>query len=146
MTAIHPDLSPASIAPTSQRVARRRLQDLVRADAIVCAVGGFALLAAADAISELAGVATTGPVRAVGAFLVVLGMGLAWLGSTGDDARQRWIPLSAAGDIAWALASFALAFVADLSAAGRALILVQGVLVLAIGEAKLVLRRRAGDL
>ena len=80
--------------------------------------GGFALLAAADAISDLAGVATTGPVRAVGAFLVVLGMGLAWLGSAGDDARQRWIPLSAAGDIAWALASFALAFVADLSAAG----------------------------
>ena len=145
MTAIHPDLSPASITPTSQSVARRRLQDLVRADAIVCAVSGFALLAAADALADLAGVATTGPVRAVGAFLVVLGMGLAWLGSAGDDARQRWIPLSAAGDIAWALASFALAFVADLSGPGRALILVQGVLVLAIGEAKLVLRRRAGE-
>ncbi len=61
MTAIHPDLSPASIAPTSQSAARRRLQDLVRADAIVCAVSGFTLLAATDAISELAGVATTGP-------------------------------------------------------------------------------------
>ena len=105
---------------------------------------GSALLAAAGPVSDLVGVSTTGPVRAVGALLVVLGMGMAWLGSAGDNARQRWVPLSAAGDIAWAVASFAVALVGDLSGPGRALILVQGVLVLAVGEAKLVLRRRAG--
>ena len=145
VTAIHPDLSPASTTPTPQSAARRRLQDLVRADAIVCAVSGFALLAAADVL----GTSPASP-RPVPCAPSARSWSCSAWGWRGWD-RRVMTPgsggprSSAAGDIVWALASFAVAFVADLSGPGRALILVQGVLVLAIGEAKLVLRRRAGD-
>lgn len=65
------------------------------------------------------------------------------LATTTDAARLRWAPATAVVDLAWVLGSLVLAGLADLSGAGRVLLVVQGVAVLVIGEAKLVLVRRA---
>jgi hypothetical protein len=144
VTTVHPDAHPA-LAPRERdpQDARYLLRDLVRADAAVCALSGLALLLASDPLSDVAGVATTTPARGAGAFLVLLGVGLAWLSNVSDRTRLRWVPLSASGDLVWGLASLAVAVLVDLSGAGRTVIALQGLLVLAIGEAKLVLHRRA---
>jgi hypothetical protein len=135
VTTIHVD---ANAVPT-----RDPLRDLVRADALVCLGSGLALLVAAAPVSDLAGVATTGPARVVGAFFFALGIGLAALGAASHEIRERWVPVSAIGDIAWALASLAVAILADLTGPGRALVAAQGLLALAIGELKPALHRRA---
>ena len=123
--------------------AAQHLRDLVRVDAAAAAISGLALLAAAGPLTDLTGLTTAGPARVVGAFLLLLALDLAWLGAASDQARQRWVPISAAGDILWSVASFAVAAGADLTGPGRALIVMQGLLVLGVGEAKLVLHRRA---
>jgi hypothetical protein len=147
VTTTHVDSTRPVVEPTTalgeSGRAARHLRDLVRVDAAVAAISGVALLVAAGPLTDLAGLTTTGSARAVGAFLVLLALDLAWLGAASDQARLRWVPLSAAGDLLWTGASFAVAAFADLSGPGRALIVLQGLLVLGIGEAKLTLHRRA---
>ncbi len=141
MTAVHPttftDQTPREAEATT--VVRR----VVQADAALTAVGGGVVLAAAEPVADLLGLATTGPVLAVGAFFMALSLVLALVGRT--DARQllRVVPINAVGDLAWAAASIGVAALADLSGTGRALIAVQAVVVLAVGEAKLITVRRA---
>lgn len=138
MTAVHSSESShrASSPLTS-------LRQLMVADALFTGVAGIALLAAADPLAEEAGLSATGPLVAIGAFFVVLAAVVAGLGRASDAAVLRLVPLNGFGDVAWAAASVVVALAADLSGSGRALVLGQAVAVLAIGEAKLVLARRA---
>jgi len=142
MTTTHP-VTGTTVAPVAAGDAATALQRLVQLDAGVAAASGAALMAAAGPLSDLAGVPSTTPSRIVGAFLLLLAVDLVWLGTTSHGNRLRWVPASAAGDLAWAVASVAVAALADLTGPGRALIVVQGLAVLAIGEAKLLLHRRA---
>ncbi len=140
MTAVHPTtFTDQPRAAEATTFVRRSVQ----ADAALTAGGGVVVLAAAEPVADLVGVATTGPVIAVGAFFVALSLVLAVLGRT--DARHllRLVPINAVADLAWATASIGVAALADLSGTGRALIAIQAVAVLAVGETKLITVRRA---
>lgn len=141
MTTIETTVPPLAPARTPAR-ARDQLRSLMGADAALAAVSGLVLVLAGGPLSDLAGVDTAGPARLAGAFLLVLAVDLALLARATDAARQRWVPVSAAADLLWAAGSIAVAVLAELSGPGRALVAAQGVLVLGIGEAKLVLHRR----
>ena len=119
------------------------LRQLVVADAVVTGVAGWLLLVAAVDVAEWAGLTTAAPVRGVGAFFVLLGAALAGLSRASDGVLVRVVPVNAVGDLVWAVASVVVALAADLTGPARALILLQAVLVFAVGEAKLVLARRA---
>jgi hypothetical protein len=138
MTAVQPS-KPSHQASSSLGV----LRQVMIADALFTAVAGVGLLAGADPLAEEAGLATTGPLVAVGAFFVVLAALVAGLGRAPEPAVRRLVPLNGIGDVAWAVMSVVAALAADLSGRGRAVVLVQAVAVFAIGEAKLVLARRA---
>ncbi len=141
MTAVHPttvtDQTPREAAATT--VVRR----VVQADAVLTAFGGLVSLAAAEPVSDLLGLATTGPVIAVGAFFVALSLVLPLLGRTDARSLLRLVPINAVADLGWAAASIGVAVLADLSGSGRALIAIQAVAVLAVGEIKLITVRRA---
>jgi hypothetical protein len=125
---------------------RREVADLRRflvVEAAVTAALGVAMVAAADTLADRAGLATTTPVVAVGAFFIALPVLLAVLSRAPESALLRLAPINAAGDLAWAAASFGVAALADLSTTGRVLVAVQGLLVVGIGESKLWLARRA---
>jgi glucose uptake protein GlcU len=119
------------------------LRQLVVADAIVTGLSGVLLLVAAEDLADWAGLTTAGPVRLIGGFFVLLAVALAGLGRTNDRLLVRLLPANAIGDLLWAAASVVVAVAAELSGAARAVILVQAVIVLAVGEAKLMLSRRA---
>jgi hypothetical protein len=119
------------------------LRQLVVADAVVTGLTGWLLLVVSVDVAEWAGLATAGPVRGVGAFFVVLAVALAGLSRTSDGVLVRVVPVTAVGDLLWAVVSVVVALAADLAGAARALILLQAVFVFAVGEAKLVLARRA---
>lgn len=146
VTATHRAAQPLATTPRPAAAGSpplRRLRDIVRFDAAVGLTSGVALLVAAEPLSDLAGVDGTGPARAVGAFLVVYGLGLVALALGSDHGRLRGALVTAIADILWAVASVAVALTADLSGWGRALIAVQGLFVLGIGEVKLLVLRGA---
>lgn len=119
------------------------LRRFLVAEAIVTAALGAVMLVAADSLADRTGLATTGPVVAVGAFFVALPVVLAVLSRAPQRLLLRLAPINAVGDLAWAAASFAVAALADLSTTGRVLVALQGLLVVGIGEAKILLARRA---
>jgi hypothetical protein len=82
-------------------------------------------------------------VLTVGGFFVGLAVAVALLGRLADHLLLRLAPLNAYGDLVWAAASVVVGVTADLSGAGRVMVLGQAAAVLAIGEAKLLLTRRA---
>jgi len=137
MTAVQPPVA-AHRSPSP----RGALRQLMLADAVFTGVAGIALLLAADPVADEAGLSTSGPLLAIGAVFVVLAAIVAALSRAREDSLVRLVPLNGAGDLVWAAASVIVALSADLSGAGRAMVLVQAVAVLAIGEAKLVLPRR----
>lgn len=141
MTAVHPttftDQTPREAQATT--VVRR----VVQADAVITGFGGLVALAAAEPVRDLLGLATTGPVIAVGAFFVALSLVMALLGRTDTRSLLRLVPINAVADLGWAVASIGVAALADLSGPGRALIAIQAVAVLAVGETKLITVRRA---
>jgi len=142
VTAIHP---PVSVPPTegADHPAVATLRRIVMADAVLTAVAGVGLLGAAETWADEAGLATTGPVVAVGGFFVGLAVVVALLGRLPAATLVRAAPLNAVGDLAWAAGSVAVALAADLSGTGRAIVLAQAVAVLAVGEAKLLFARRS---
>jgi hypothetical protein len=144
MTTTHPT---ATAATTTRPAAGPRAVDDLRrflvGEAVTTAALGAAMLVAADSLADRAGLATTGPVVAVGAFFVGLPILLAVLSRSPQQLLLRLAPLNAVGDLAWAAASFAVAALADLTTTGRVLVALQGLLVVGIGEAKLFLARRA---
>ena len=113
------------------------------ADAVFTGVAGITLLLTADSLADEAGLATSGPLLAIGGFFVGLAVVVAAVGRAPEHSLLRLVPFNGAGDLVWTAASVFVALGADLSGAGRAMVLVQAVAVLAIGEAKLVLTRRA---
>jgi hypothetical protein len=119
------------------------LRQLMVADAVVTAVGGLGLLAGASMLAEEAGLTTAAPVRAVGGFFVVLAVVVATVGWRPERTLVRLTSVNGLGDLMWAAASVIVGLTADLSGSGRAVVLVQAVIVLAVGEAKLLLARRA---
>jgi hypothetical protein len=138
MTAVQPPV-------TAHRPPERlgALRQLMLADAVGTGAAGLALLLGADPLADEAGLATSGPVLAIGAFFVGLAVVVAAVGRAHEAVLLRLVPLNGAGDLAWAAGSVIVGLTADLSGSGRAMVLVQAVAVLAIGEAKLVLSRRA---
>ncbi|MEO6318567.1 MAG: hypothetical protein ABIP36_07280 [Acidimicrobiales bacterium] len=144
MTAVHP--TTLTDQPLRETRAATVVRRVVQADAAVTAVGGIVVLAAAEPVADLLGLATTGPVLAVGAVFVALSLVLALLGRADARSMLRLVPINAAGDLVWAAASIGVAALAELSGTGRALIAVQAVVVLAVGEAKLITVRRARSL
>jgi hypothetical protein len=137
MTAVQPPIT-ADRSPSPLGA----LRQLMLADAVFTLVAGIALLLAADPLADEAGLATSGPLLAIGAFFVVLAGVVAAVGRASEDLLPRLVPLNGIGDLGWAAASVIVSLSADLSGSGRALVLVQGVAVLVIGEAKLLLSRR----
>jgi hypothetical protein len=138
MTAVQPSVA-AQRSPSPVGV----LRQLMLADAVFTGVAGITLLLAAEPLADEAGLATSGPLLAIGGFFVGLAVVVAAVGRAREHSLLRLVPLNGAGDLVWTSASVFVALGADLSGAGRAMVLVQAVVVLAIGEAKLVLTRRA---
>ena len=105
-------------------------------DAGFCIVAGTALLASAALITDNVGLEGPTVVQAIGAFLVVLGAGLAAL----SRMPQRWARNGAAvtgvGDVSWAVGSFVLAVTAGLPAWAAGAILVQAAFTLGVAMAK----------
>ncbi len=144
MTAVQP--IPTAARPRTDGAdtpAQASVRRVVRADVALAAVSAAGLLGAARPLADLADLRTTGPLLAFGGFFAVLALGLLALGAAPARTLVRLTPVSGAGDVAWAAASVVVALVADLSGAGRAVVLVQAIVVLAMGEAKIALARRA---
>lgn len=142
MTAIEPALTDPRAAGAAHPPTTT-LRRVVMADAAVTAVAGVVLLAASRTLADESGLATTGPLVGIGGFFVGLAVVVAVLGRLPARTLIRLTPINALGDLAWAAASVVVAFAADLSGTGRAMVLAQALAVLAIGEAKLRLARRA---
>ncbi len=121
----------------------RLLRQVMVADAVATGVAGIGLLLAADPLADEAGLATTGPVLAVGGFFAVLALLVGAISRVRDPLLVRLAALNGGADVGWAVASVVVGLTADLSGTGRALVLVQAVAVLGVGEAKLLLARRA---
>ena len=80
----------------------------------------------------------------MGAFFITLAVIVAGVSRAPQALLVRLAALNAVGDLLWAAASVVwVALTADLSGTGRAMVLVQATVVLGVGEAKLVLSRRA---
>ena len=121
----------------------RSLRRLLVADAALTGLAGVLLLVTAQDMADWAGLSTATPMRVVGAFFVLLAVALAGVSRMRDGLLVRVVPVNAAGDVLWAIASLVVALVVDLTGGARALLVVQAVFVFAVGEAKLVLARRA---
>lgn len=119
------------------------LRRVIRLDVAACAVPGIALVALAGPVAELLDVDNTTPIVVAGVFLVVLAADLALLARSSTSILLRLTPWSAAGDLAWAVGSAALALLAPLSGVGRFVVLAQGLAVAGMAIAKLSARRRA---
>lgn len=119
------------------------LRRVIRLDVAACAGPGIALVGLAGPVADLLGVDGTTPIVVAGVFLVALAVDLALLARSSTATLLRLTPWSAAGDMAWALGSVALALLAPLSGIGRAVVLAQGLAVAGMAFAKLAARRRA---
>ena len=142
MTTTHPTAT-ATAERSWDHATVTDLRRFLVAEAVITAALGAAMLVAADSLADRSELTTTGPVVAIGVFLVALPVLLALLSRAPQRLLLRLAPLNAAGDLAWAAASFGVAALADLSTTGRVLVAAQGLLVVGIGEAKLFLARRA---
>jgi hypothetical protein len=142
VTAIHP---PLTERPTerAEHASVATLRGVFMADAGLTAVAGVAVLAASETLADEAGLATTGPLLGIGGFFVGLAIVVAILGRLPACSLVRAAPLNAIGDLAWVAGSVAVAVMADLSGAGRTMVLAQAVAVLAVGAAKLWFARRS---
>lgn len=121
------------------------LRRVLRLDVAACAIPGIALVALARPVADLLDVDDATPIVVAGAFLVVLAVDLALLARSSTATLLRLTPWSAAGDVAWAVGSVALALLAPLSGIGRALLVGQGLAVAGMAAAKLAARRSALD-
>jgi hypothetical protein len=92
---------------------------------------GVAMAAAAGPVGDLLGTDATGVVRAVGITLVLYAVVLA----VSARSRRAATVLIAAGvgNLGWEVASLAVAALAELSTAGRVLVVAQGLAVGALG-------------
>jgi hypothetical protein len=131
-TTVH---APTDFADTLDAV--NDVRRVVQADAVLCLVSGGLLVAGVAPIADLLGVEPRWPVAAAGAFLLLLGANLLFLARAAARHVLALTPWSADGDFLWAIASIAVALGVSLTGPGRALILVQGVVVAAVGVAKL---------
>ncbi|HEU0102545.1 MAG TPA: hypothetical protein VFR07_09520 [Mycobacteriales bacterium] len=108
---------------------------LLRLDGVLCAAMGLTLAIGAEPVAELLGTASTGVLRVVGVALVLYGLDLVLLAPT------RWargvLRAAGIGNLAWEVASLAVAALADLSTTGRVLVAVQGLVVGALGLVQL---------
>ncbi len=121
----------------------RGVRRVVQADAVLCLVSGGLLVAGAAPLADLAGLDPTWPVAAVGGFLLLLGANLLLLARASARLLLALTPWSADGDLLWAAASVAVAVGVSMTATGRALVLAQGLVVAAVGVAKLKAVRAA---
>lgn len=112
------------------------LRRVIWLDVAACGVLGIGLVGLAGPVADLLDIESSAPVVAAGAFLTVLAVGLVWLARASTPARLRLTPWSAAGDVAWAVGSVALAAAAPLSGVGRVLVAVQGLAVAGMAVAK----------
>jgi hypothetical protein len=138
MTAVHP---PTTAHRPSPRLGA--LRQLLLADALATGGAGLALLLAADPLAEEAGLTTSGPLLLVGGFFAVLAVVVAAVRRAGHHTLLRLVRVNGTGDLVWAAASVVVGLGSDLSGAARAVVLLQAAAVLGVGEAKLVLARRA---
>ena len=123
-------------APTTSPTPAR----LLRLDGVLCAVMGGALAVATGPAAELLGTGATGAVRAVGVALVVYGAVL--LAAAGTRRVRTSLRTAGVGNLAWEVASLAVAALAELSTAGRVLVAAQGLAVGALGVVQLRAARR----
>lgn len=137
MTTTQPTLTagPATTEP---------LRRVIWLDVAACGVLGLGLLGLARPVADLLDIESSAPIVAAGAFLAVLAVGLVWLARASTPLLLRLTPWSAAGDVAWAVASVALAAAAPLSGVGRVLVAAQGLAVAGMAVAKTSARRHAG--
>ncbi len=117
-------LSPAPAASTSA-------SRLLRVDAALSAAVGLPMAIVAGAVADLLGTGAVGVVRWVGVAFLVYALDLAVV------SRTRWagrtLRVVALGNLAYEVGSLTVAALADLSATGRVLVAVQGLVVGALG-------------
>lgn len=103
------------------------LRPPIAADAVVSGLFGAALVAAPAAVADLTGLGT-GWLRGIGAFALLYAVDLAILATRlpRGGGLVRWV---AVGNAVWVGASLLLAAAGDLTAAGRALVVLQAALV-----------------
>lgn len=125
------------------RTAPTDLRRVIAEDAVLCGVSGAVLLVGAAPLADLVDLDGGGPLIAIGAFLIALAAALAWLRQAPTAELLRLSPISAAGDLAWAVASLVVAVAVSMNTAGRVAVVVQGLVVAGVGAAKLRARRAA---
>lgn len=112
-------------------------------DAACCIVAGTTLLSSATPIADHSDLASPAVVRAIGVFLVLLGVDLAVLAR----APQRWARLGTAvtglGDVGWAVGSLVIVATAALPAWAAVAVVVQAAFTLGIAMAKRAALRSA---
>ena len=118
----------------------RLLRSALGADALANAIAGPLLLVTGESLGLLLGLAP-GLLRSAGAIMLPAGAILAWLAAQERPPRLI-VWLFVAGNIAWALLSFALLGLDGLTAIGAATAVGQAMLVLSFAALQLVGLRR----
>jgi hypothetical protein len=117
------------------------LRNVLRADAVVCAIGGVDLVAFSSPIASLLGMSEATPLPVIGVVLAVYGVYL-WIASRRDPLSLNEAWAFAMGDLVWVAASAALIAFGPLSANGNWIVGIVALVTLAVAELKLLGIRR----
>jgi hypothetical protein len=127
---------------TSARTGHERLRTLFRIDAATCAATALVAITAAAPVADLLGVDSHAWVRGVGAFLVVYSVSLWSLTRAPRATAVLGAAATAAGDGLWVAVTVVLAMAGAFSGVGTAVMGAVGVVVAALGIAKVEAIRR----
>jgi hypothetical protein len=134
----------AAAAITSTRTGHDRLRALLLIDAAACSASGAVAIAAPGPVADLLGVESHAWVRGIGVFLVVYGLALWSLTRARRSIAVRGGAASAVGDGIWVVASVALVIAGVFSGVGIAVMSAMGLVVAALGTAKVDAIRPTG--
>jgi hypothetical protein len=126
----------AAAAMTGTRAGHDRLGALLLIDAAMCAACGAVAIAAAGPVVDLLGVESQAWVRGIGVFLVVYSLALWSLTRVNRSIAVRGAAATAVGDGVWVAATVALVIAGVFSGVGIAVMIATGLVVGALGTAK----------
>ncbi len=112
------------------------LRHVLAVDAGFCAISGAGLVLAAPALADSLDLAAPSAVRAVGAFLALLGVALGALARAPERRARAGAVVTAVGDVAWTAASIVLVVTAGFPAWADAVVVAQALGTLGIALAK----------
>lgn len=136
----------ADVAVRPVRPARTDpVRRILTIDAAFCILASTTLLASAAPIADHADLASPTVVQAIGAFLLLLGVGLAVLARAPQRRARLGTAVTGLGDVGWAVGSLVLVVAAGLPAWATVAVVVQAVLTLGIAIAKRAALRSAAQ-